>query len=436
MIRRLVCPLCLADLSGEQLRGYCIADSAVRVIDVPLEPPHGKALETLECAANCAFDLKNGLHLRHIGCPAINPYWDKESASFRVITPSTRNWETGLLHYLASMEHLSNAVEMWFPFALLLSMAETAESRHSAARVGLIGTRSAGKTVLSTMALSYATFMTESPQGLGYYVYERPNPASGHSERAAAFERWAEVVASIFEAGGMGSQPMPTEPSNDVGNVRAVFFPLSSHEEAPQVPKKPRRNSFWDALVREDTLQQGAGSDRSIFPRHPAVVFYDLAGEHAERGFDPVLSRLQLREALDVLGIVIDGARVSGEGEGQDTVALALRWLGDLSLVPRESRPSVALVLSKIDKLCSADERLALVRPPDDLEDEQDRSYLEGVLRKSGSSAAEPILRYFSAPRGIDRVFLVWTEDIESGRPRARNVDRFVQWCLKAARVG
>jgi hypothetical protein len=137
--------------------------------------------------------IQTGVFLRHIGCPAKNPYFKGDSNPIAIPEKDTldregqvfhiQHWMFGILKELAEIE--PNAPEMWFPLHMFRTMnwysLDERQGQQIGATIRLAGAKNAGKTVLATMALvpyGYAqpqalpTFRVEnfvyvSPEGIG-----------------------------------------------------------------------------------------------------------------------------------------------------------------------------------------------------------------------------------------------------------------------------
>lgn len=449
------CPLCLKDLTGdEKLSRFCIQHGTSE------EFIFAESREKMFCPepdGSCNDLIETGVFLRHLGCPAENPFWDQTSKRVQIATDNSStirhtittangpqdvqvtHWEIAMLQSVPT-----DAKEMWFPLMLLRATAEERNGKRIGALVELAGAREVGKTVLALQAMDYQGYIPLGGSGhIGVkdYIFSRRleggtgNPLLDKlylrhlMETNKAFVipqgtiRGAHDLKVVFITPSAYSKPegrdRQVEPSESAG----------AHGWLNKIANSIKHD--WH-LLKEDLKRlllpvYQPGAERSF---RYTVAFYDTAGEEAEKE-DLILQRLE--HAVDRVAVLIAADDIFQASSGQ-SLQVALQRINRLSDQKLLNR---CLVVTKVDCIMNQlppEEKEKVRRIAGDLEqnpeqDEEAHNLLIGWLKQKGHQELANKLAEF-------KVFFVWTEGLpEAGEgegvvPYSWGLAKFICWCL------
>lgn len=337
------CPLCLEELDSKHaLVSYCsVCDTAEEFKFIPDSLASKLKCQKAKCQANRS--ITGGVFLAHVGCQAVNPFWDEAenqisvpsetldgkeiTLQFREGDISFTHWQINLLNKTGKSKHrfksrktengvtqtqtkqISQIREMWFPAILLRATSEKRPSSNGSQKrfgqiVSLVGVKSAGKTILALQALDKQGY-------LGYHAAEKIEM----EDYVYSHHKRGETVQPIFDLLRIRSQmkidqefymPLPTTRAST--NLYSVFFSptekalLAKTAVAPSVVKSV--GFFGKIKNLNKTFDDWLGiSDSTGKPFYFTLALYDVAGEDFERGAD-VIEYVQNK--TDKIALVID----------------------------------------------------------------------------------------------------------------------------------
>ena len=150
------CPLCFRELTEkDEFLRFC-----------PLNSEHHERLQfndanlkDLSMCRRCGpqRSIRQRPFLLHVGCEALNPFWDKNSSALMSAAEmddvKVDHWEVGILKEIFKVSELSGFREMWYPEALFQANIGFHRGRRITTLVALCGAKASGKTVMATMSL-------------------------------------------------------------------------------------------------------------------------------------------------------------------------------------------------------------------------------------------------------------------------------------------
>ncbi len=412
------CPLCFQKLdSTQQIARVCLSHP-----DLKQTFPFDIDRKDIFCKVKTCENprsIQTGVFLRHVGCPAKNPYWKGDSTAMDVPEKDTleregkvfhiQHWLFGVLRELAAME--PNASEMWFPLHMFRTVnwysLDERQGQGIGATIRLAGAKNAGKTVLATMALvpyGYAqpqpapTFRVEnytyvSPEGIG--VVQQPQ------------EQFLQALLPFSMLRDQRNTPewvAGTPPTR--ANIKAAFFRAN-------VEDRKWAEEVWKYVLN------------SKVPWH-SLLFYDTAGEDNEKPAE------KHKDPVDIGAVVLDGSQLRFLGHVTPPNAKTASERLDTIAANRKCLIVTKVDLIEDDLLLPAErELIAKLRAGEAVEPEAEKKLL---LRWLGDTNALPAERDLAHQLADVEVFLVWTEglnDTDPGKlPQTFGLRRFVTWCL------
>lgn len=362
--------------------------------------------------------IQTGVFLRHIGCASKNPYWRGSGTPVAVPEKDTlerdgkvfhvQHWMFGVLRELAELE--PNASEMWFPLHMFRTLnwysLDERQGQQIGATIRLAGAKSAGKTVLATMALVP-------------YGYAQPLPAP-------AFRVENFIYVSPEEVG------VVQQPQEQFLQALLPFSMLRDQQNAPEwvAGTPPTRSNVKAAFFRANVENRKWAEEiwkyvwNAKEPWH-SLVFYDTAGEDNEKPAE------KHRDPVDIGAVVLDGSQLGFLGHVNLANAKTASERLDTIAANRKCLIVTKLDLMDQDQLLPAERELITKLRAGEMGGHEEKAMLRRWLNADRSLPAERDL----AQQITDaEVFFVWTEglnDTEPGKlPQTFGLRKFVSWCL------
>jgi hypothetical protein len=387
----------------------------------------------------------DGVFLLHVGCEAINPFWDKDPNANQVgAVPETGqfeennrafhvdHWELQMLREAAGP--FRGLKEMWFPQALFITLNGEDQKSRSGTLIKLAGAGGVGKTTLSTMTFSPASY------GLRSAVSRNARPAV----RFSGIEHFVYVG------------PQPGDPL-DIQFLRGLYPGSLLHQgrwEPGAILPTPRfaRPNLRAAFLRLPTGDGGLTTALKVIlgrssPRQHTVAFYDSGGETHRlpappwlRAMDYVVDVVAVVIAADHIGkfITTHEAAPGTAGSGQpvaDSIPVAVDGINRVA----SNRPRRCVVVTRLDVIESrldarAQAHLKNIRDNKHTARSLERNLLKEWLR--GGSAKESELADLLGGDDVDRVFFAWAEGLEKAGevPRGVGLRKLILWARDVSR--
>ncbi len=363
--------------------------------------------------------IQTGVFLRHIGCPAKNPYWKSEKEGVVVPESDTldregkvfqvQHWMFGALRELAELD--PKASEMWFPLHMFRTVnwypLDERQGQQIGATIRLAGAKNAGKTVLATMALvpyGYAQPQPVPAFRVENFIYVSPE-GIGHVQQPQ--EQFLQALLPFSMLRDQRNAPewvAGTPPTR--ANIKAAFFRAN-------VEDRKWAEEIWKYVLN------------SKEPWH-SLLFYDTAGEDNEKPAE------KHKEPVDIGAVVLDGSEL---GFFEHITPPNAKTASERLVTIAANRK--CLIVTKVDliqhDLLLPEERelIAKLRTGEPLEPGVERDVLRRWLREAHALPAE---RDLAEQLADVEVFFIWTEGINDtapGRlPQTYGLRRFVSWCL------
>lgn len=363
--------------------------------------------------------IQTGVFLRHIGCPAKNPYWKGNNAALTVPESDTldrdgkvfhvQHWLLGVLRELAELD--PHASEMWFPLHMFRTVnwysLDEREGQQIGATIRLAGAKNAGKTVLATMALV--------PYGY----------AEHHSGPGLQVENYAYVSPE-----GIGLVQQPQE------QFLQALLPFSMLRDQRNTPEwvagtPPTRANIKAAFFRANVENRAWAEEAWKYvwntkePWH-SLLFYDTAGEDNEKPAE------KHRDPVDIGAVVLDGSELGVFGHVSP---------------PNAKTASERLATIAANRKCLIVTKVDLIHPQTVAENEREIIYKlragelvepdaekRMVRRWLTHELALPAERDLAQQLSNVEVFLIWTEGLDDTAPgklpSTFGLRKFVSWCL------
>jgi hypothetical protein len=418
----------------------------------------------------CNETIETGVFLRHVGCEAVNPFWDSNNntvtipgrdstTDYRLTTSGgaqnlkVTHWEIGMLRKMPA-----TAKEMWFPLMLLRAMAEAHKwnrRRRIGVLVELAGAKSVGKTVLAMQAMEYEGYVPTSTtderhiEVNGYIFSRRPVLQTALTDPFLG----TLYLSNLMRLNQSGLYPIPPS-DREPGNLKVAFIAPSakSEEEAdgnPRAPSQIERASsqsgflsrMWQG-VRE--LVQGGIQTFSSSGHHSfwyTVALYDVAGEAFTEGHSTPDT---IESAADVVAILVDATELFSGSSSTLSIAVA----NDRIRKAQERRLRCCLVVTKLDAMMdrlTQDEQDKVQLIAEDLRTDrrnEARALLELWLNQR---QADPNIKQLKNRLGnVEQVFFIWTENLPTStaqgtvqtstqQPHSYGLAKFICWCLNTS---
>jgi hypothetical protein len=412
------CPLCFQKLDPlQKLQRVCLSHKD-RIETFAFDIDRKDMFCKIKTCEN-PRSIQTGVFLRHIGCPAKNPYWkgngsgaivpeqdtlDREGKVFHV-----QHWMFGVLRELAEIE--PTAQEMWFPLHMFRTMnwysLDEKQGQQIGATIRLAGAKNAGKTVLATMALvPYGYMEDHSKSGFRVenFVYVSPE-GIGHVQQPQ--EQFLQALLPFSMLRNQQNTPewvAATPPTR--ANIKAAFFRAN-------IENRKWAEEIWKYVLN------------SKEPWH-SLLFYDTAGEDNEKPAE------KHKEPVDIGAVVLDGSQLGFFN--RVTPPNAKTASERLATIAANRK---CLIVTKLD-LINPDlllpqerEMILTLRSGGQVPDDAERKLLRRWLNDTNALPAERELSYQLADV---EVFFIWTEGLEDtapGRlPQTHGLGKFVSWCL------
>ena len=458
------CPLCLKDLDkNEQLFRFCLKHGNATQFNC-VESPSQMFCSVKDGRCNESPD--DGVFIRHMGCEAKNPFWNKtkkiielpgdDSTSFRdsstvphkvstskgVSDVEVFHWQIGMLRAVPS-----DTEEMWFPLMLLRATSEVNQRKRVGVLVELAGAKRVGKTVVAVQAMDSKGYVSNESNGrsltLKDYIYSRrPENVTIAPLMDMLYLRDIMERNHAFDPNALGTRAEP-------GDLKVVFIEPPGNSES----NEPLNNGNLTGRLREfgsdiwwqikDLLSMSAysGATSSSHKFWHTVIFYDTAGELHQRG-SQILRRIE--EAVEKAAIFVNAVELfeptHDTSSPDSSITVARRRLEALK---GKKNVECCLVVTQLDlvkdKIAKEDwgkiEQIAQAVEGNPLDDKEARKLLIRWLRNSRDQNIRSIERLL---KGV-KVFFVWTIGIPTdelqyagARTYSFGLSRFICWCLGA----
>ena len=456
------CPLCLKVLDqSELLVRFCTTHRTTQTFNCVDNP------DAIFCPAKngrCNESPDSGVFLRHKGCEAKNPFWDKTKGLFELPgddSPSFRNsstvphkvstsagvsdvevfhWQIGMLRAVPS-----DSEEMWFPLMLLRATIEVDQRRRIGVLVELAGAKRVGKTVVAVQAMDSKGYVSNETNGrsltLKDYVYSR-RPENVTIAPLIEMFYLRDIMARnhAFDPNALGTRPEP-------GDLKVVFFEPSGGSKSKDALTNGNLSGrlrgfggdIWWQIKDLLGISPHPSATSSNHPYWYTVIFYDTAGELAQRG-SQVLSRIE--EAVEKAAVFVNAVELfdpSHDTSSHDSsITVAKRRLEALR---GKKHVECCLILTQLDlvwgKIAKEDqekiERIAKAVDFNPTDDKEARKVLIKWLRSSQDHNVRSLDRFI---KGV-KVFFVWTVGIPTDEEKYKGAHtysyglaRFICWCL------
>lgn len=456
------CPLCLMELGqSEELVRFCLTHRTPQQFNCVDTPA------AIFCPARdgrCNDSPDSGVFLRHIGCEAKNPFWDKtkklvelpgdDKAHFRntstvphkvstskgVSDVEVYHWQIGMLRSVPP-----DSEEMWFPLMLLRATTEVDQHRRIGVLVELAGAKRVGKTVLAVQAMDSKGYVSNEVNGrsltLKDYIYSRRPDSIAIAPLIDMFYlRDIMERNHAFDPNALGTRAEP-------GDLKVVFIEPPKETESDM----PHRNGDLSQRLRgfgseilwqiKDLLgiSDQVGATSSGHPYWYTVIFYDTAGELHQRGAR-VLSRIE--EVAEKAAVFVNAVELLDPAHDtsslDSSITVAKRRLGALR---GKKNVECCLIVTQLDvvwsKIAKEDqEKIERIAQAVDFSPTDDREARKVLIKWLRASKDQNIRSLDKLMKGV-KVFFVWTVGIptnESNYKGARTYSyglaRFICWCL------
>lgn len=443
---------------AQQLERFCTEHDSATKIDTKAvfkctETGFGTKIYCRKCAEVSGRSITDGVFLRHVGCPAKNPFWDsaqkkviidgKSNESFVKINTDfasgntrqlvARHWIIGILRKFPD-----NREEMWFPQMMLRSTCETDGLwQRTGAMLELVGPADSGKSVLAFQASNYNGYNLSDAQGAGFglnnFIYSRT------PETASQKNRYLETLhlATLLHDNNLelyrlqGTDPEP-------GHLKVCFLKPADRQV---LQKQQTANSTLGKTLGWTGQQFFNGAKwltRSIFsssqfPFWYTLIFYDSAGELYEKEHQ----RTELA-AIEKVVILINAAEIFGLQKSEESLRIAWQRIEH----GIERGKDCFLVVTQLDRareITGEEEWQQIQRIADDLDFKSSRDakkLLKKWLGRAPESRNKQRLRQNLSK--VNQVFFIWTDDLpnsfeparQTQMPTSHGIAKFVCACL------
>jgi hypothetical protein len=363
--------------------------------------------------------IQTGVFLRHIGCPAKNPYFKGDSDPIAIPEKDTldregqvfhiQHWLFGILKELAEIE--PNAPEMWFPLHMFRTMnwypLDERQGQQIGATIRLAGAKNAGKTVLATMALvpyGYAQPQAQPTFRVENFVYVSPEGIGAVEHPQEQFLQALLPFSMLRDQQNTPEWVAGTPPTR--ANIKAAFFRANVEHRK------------WAEEIVKYVLNAKE-------PWH-SLLFYDTAGEDNEKPAE------KHKDPVDIGAVVLDGSQLGFFDH--ITPANAKTASERLATIAANRKCVIVTKLDLVnpDILWPAERDVVeKLRAGQEVAPGAERELLRRWLRESNALPAERDLA--EQLSGVD-VFFIWTEGLNDtapgALPRTFGLRKFVSWCL------
>lgn len=363
--------------------------------------------------------IQTGVFLRHVGCPARNPYFTGEGNPIAIPEADTldrdgkvfhiQHWMFGVLKELAEVE--PNASEMWFPLNMFRTVnwypLDERQGQQIGATIRLAGAKNAGKTVLATMALvPYGYAQPQAAPGFRVenYVYVSPEGIGAVQHPQEQFLQALLPFSMLRDQQNAPEWVAGTPPTR--ANVKAAFFRANVE------------NRKW----AEEIVRYAFNAKE---PWH-SLLLYDTAGEDNEKPAE------KHKEAVDIGAVVLDGSQLGFFD--RITPPNAKTASERLATIAANRKCVIVTKLDLIDKdrlWAPERELIEKLRAGESVPAGSERELLKRWLREPNALPAERDLA--EQLPGVE-VFFIWTEGLMDTAPgvlpRTYGFRKFVSWCL------
>lgn len=418
------CPLCFQKLDQtQQLAQVCLSHKDRHRV-FPFDIDRKDMFCGVKTCEN-PRSIQTGVFLRHIGCPAKNPYWRGNGSGISVPEHDTlerdgqvfhvQHWMFGVLRELAELD--PTASEMWFPLHMFRTVnwysLDERQGQQIGASIRLAGAKNAGKTVLATMALVPYGYMQANPAPVfrvENFVYVSPEGIGVVQQPQEQFLQALLPFSMLRDQRNTPEWVAGTPPTRS--NIKAAFFRAN-------VEDRKWSEEIWKYMLNSNE------------PWH-SLLFYDTAGEDNEKPAE------KHRETVDIGAVVLDG---SGLGFlGQITPPNAKTASERLATIFANRK---CLIVTKVDLIdqdrLTPEERdvLAKLRSGEEVAPGAERHLVKRWLSDPNALPAE---RDLAHQLGNLEVFFIWTEGLDDTTPgklpQTFGLRRFVAWALGGALNG
>lgn len=348
------------------------------------------------------------------------------------------------------MRTIPPAPEMWFPLMLLRATNETLNNQRGK-RIGVLvelaGSTQVGKTILAMQSMEYEGYVAED-HGQGRHVevkdfmFSRLPPGRTAATNPLLANLYLSSLMRLNKKGLHGFAPTFKLP----GDVKAAFFkPASAARRSLPLDSsgsEPRQSRV--GAIAKNVIDILIGI-KDIFWSHRSrgfwytVILYDIAGEAFIVG-DPTTDAIE--RAVDKVAVLVDATEIFDfQGDG-DSVATANEQIGKAAA---RSLPH-CLVVTKVDLIMGMlppEDQVKVKKFAEDLSCEYKEETLELLQKWLDQGTADANIRQLkNRIDKVDRVFLIWTENLptsnkegtvqtSSEQPRSYGLARFICWCLE-----
>lgn len=477
------CPLCLTELTaGMQFNRYCTTHEQLELVSLTDEGlADSDFMDTLfcpksGCTANVYISQREGVFLSHVGCEALNPFWDareqkvlsdfiegigegddnywelKKTIDGKTATLKINHWEIGMLRTIG--KRYADYPHMWFPPILVKAAAIRDDGKNAGSIVALVGGKRVGKTVLAIQAMNRRGYIKQADRDrritLGGYMFSRLLKGRMLEDNPLFETLYLDYLLSKAESNNLfrllATQRTP-------GDLKVVFIKPSPQSAASVVTnnshqpfrKQWRSRSglpgkvgltvkyvFKDlilySLKSSVTVGEPAKPEIAHSPWH-TLTFYDVAGEDVEKGGSIVRKILNSSEKIAIL---VNASEVFDRRGGEESIQAAHRSIHDLMLMTSDKKR--CLVVTQVDKileLLKSEEQEMIKGAAENLgaSDEQARrqelkkirAMLTKYLWSSGSAKkkefADDLVEFGD-------IFFLWTENLPRLEGGAELVER------------
>jgi hypothetical protein len=403
--------------------------------------------------------IQSSVFLLHQGCKALNPFanpeWkdgaDQLSVADDVFFRDSEGRDHKVTHWLIETlrkgaRYYPEQHEMWFPQIMLSAMYERQNGKPAALFVKLCGSHGVGKTILATMAM-YERNYTGAVDYLGYdyeehFVYLPPaSPTIPAEQFLRAVYPLAQLQNARIVPGGLVTPTRQTRL-----NLKVVF--LSKAKVPPPAPKSGTTGNGGGGVV--GAIRRGfrpppipsfiRRADEPLF----TIVFYDTAGEEAERADGGRIKWLD--QHADVVTALLDANDLvrfrktswTQPADYQNSVPIACNNL--LHVINPEAKH--CLVVTKIDTIPDGGvkEQIAKILDDPHAQPGAERALLRDILAvEPGANSADRMAErdlssLVSDYNKLHRVFFLWTDNLGTNLlPETRGLLKFMKWCREDA---
>jgi hypothetical protein len=423
------CPLCLETLKPDtQLLRFCVSHPAKPAIVYPY-----RALDKIQCPErkHASMGVMNGTFLLHVGCPSRNMFWNEAEGKV-IIKPAeipgrdkpqvVDHWLLKVLGEIARYAP-ANQREMWFP-EILFRAANLGESNENVGvLVMMVGARSCGKTVFSTMALAQHSY--PKPFAAEHFVHVTQGPGAQQSEEHL---RILQVLGNMRRMKGTADPP-PASMADNIGNIKSVHLSIAAPREKETEATLNARGFLWQ------TVKNIFGPNgRQTVWKQRVVAFYDMAGEKFEDSLDVKVEGLGAK--MDVLAVFVDATAISAIRKPSLESAVDSVWVANDHLQRTKGFPGRrCIIVTKLDQIPLEDVKTYRDTAKDQATDgKQEREMLLGWLEKDKSNPGQAERKLAAEIRDDPslRVFFIWTTGLgdASAMATAHGITSFILWCL------